>query len=84
MASGRQVLVGSGSQLRRLEVDNEGEVGINWVGGYRAFPTYSYLDLLEGRVPPEVLRGSLVLIGSTLVGSYDQLATPVGASQPGL
>ncbi len=83
-ARGRQVLVGSGGEQRHLEVDEDGEVGINWIGGYKAFPTYSYLDVLEGRVEPSILKGRIVLVGSTASGSYDQRATPLAPVQPGL
>lgn len=39
----------------------------------------SYLDLLQGRVPPQSLAGQYVLIGMTAQGLGDTLATPVNA-----
>ena len=37
----------------------------------------SYLDVLRGAVPPEVLYGRYVLVGMTALGLGDTLATPV-------
>jgi CHASE2 domain-containing sensor protein/signal transduction histidine kinase len=37
----------------------------------------SFASLLDGTVPPQQLRGKLVLIGVTASGLYDRFATPV-------
>lgn len=41
------------------------------------FARVSYVDVLEGRVPPETLRGKLVLVGATAVGLGDAYPTPM-------
>lgn len=43
------------------------------------FPRVSYVDVLEGRVPPEALRGRLVLVGATAVGLGDAYPTPMAS-----
>jgi len=43
----------------------------------------SLADVLAGRVPPELLAGRVLLVGSTASGSGDQYPTPVGA-MPGV
>ncbi|MEO6277011.1 CHASE2 domain-containing protein [Roseateles sp.] len=43
----------------------------------------SYLDVLEGRVPPASLRGAIVLVGATAPGLSDAYPTPM-ASQDAL
>ncbi|WP_322013720.1 CHASE2 domain-containing protein [Paraburkholderia sp. J12] len=40
----------------------------------------SFDDVLEGRVPPEVLRGHVVLVGVTASGLYDRFATPLSGT----
>ncbi|SDM22408.1 sensor domain CHASE2-containing protein [Oryzisolibacter propanilivorax] len=45
----------------------------------RPFPQYSYVDVLKGRLPPQALRGKLVLVGATAVGLGDMFATPLAA-----
>ena len=44
----------------------------------------SALDVLEGRVPPEKIKGKLVLIGTSAVGLNDIKTTPVSAAMPGV
>jgi diguanylate cyclase (GGDEF)-like protein/PAS domain S-box-containing protein len=43
----------------------------NLRGAANAIPTVSMTDLMEGRVPPEVLRDRVVLIGSTAISLKD-------------
>ncbi|BAS26964.1 CHASE2 domain-containing protein [Limnochorda pilosa] len=39
------------------------------------FPTFSYVAVLDGRVPPEALRGRIVLVGATAPGLGDRHLT---------
>ena len=43
------------------------------------FRRVSYVDVLEGRVPPRMLRGQLVLVGATAVGLGDAYPTPMSS-----
>lgn len=49
-----------------------------------AFRYVSAVDVLSGAVPPEVLKGALVLIGTTAPGINDLRVTPVNAEYPGV
>jgi len=40
------------------------------------YRTYSYIDVLRGRVPPDAFRDRYVLIGTTAAGLGDQHVTP--------
>ena len=42
------------------------------------------VDVLEGRVAPEKVKGQLVLIGTSAVGLNDNKTTPVDPSMPGV
>jgi adenylate cyclase len=42
------------------------------------------VDVLEGRVPPERIKGKLVLIGTSAVGLNDLKTTPVSRAMPGV
>lgn len=44
----------------------------------------SAFDLLEGRAPPEKIRGKLVLIGTSAAGLNDIKTTPVDRAMPGV
>ena len=45
--------------------------------GTPAFPTYSYIDVLTGRVAPQAFLGKYVLVGATATGLGDFFAAPV-------
>ncbi len=56
------------------------DFGIN----YRAIPTLSYVDILEGRFDPNAVRGKSVLIGATAIELQDIVPVPVYRSIPGV
>ncbi len=43
----------------------------------QSYPTLSFASVLAGKVPLDILRGRIVLIGVTASGLYDRFATPV-------
>ena len=57
-----------------------------WVHFARRDPTIyvSAKDLLAGDVPPENIKGKLVLIGTSAVGLNDIKTTPVSSAMPGV
>jgi signal transduction histidine kinase/CHASE2 domain-containing sensor protein/GAF domain-containing protein len=67
---------------RRVPLDEYGEGIVNWVGGNNSFPTFSVNQLLDGHVRPEALKDSLVFVGVTAAGAYEQRATPFSPNQP--
>ena len=46
----------------------------------QTYHTVSFADVLEGRVPPEQLRGRVVIVGVTASGLYDRFATPLSGT----
>jgi CHASE2 domain-containing sensor protein len=48
---------------------------IRFAGNAGAFNQVSYIDVLQGRVPPGLLEGRWVMIGATAAGLGDQLVT---------
>jgi CHASE2 domain-containing sensor protein len=48
---------------------------IRFAGSTGSFDQVSYIDVLLGRVSPELLRGRWILIGATAAGLGDQLTT---------
>lgn len=51
---------------------------------YRAIPTLSYVDVLEGRFDPMSVQGKSVLIGATAIELQDIVPVPVYRSIPGV
>jgi adenylate cyclase len=77
---------GSGIQLgnRFIRTDLSGRVLINYRGRENSFPHISAVDLLKSRISPNVLRGRIVLLGTSARGTYDQKVTPFSANYPGV
>ncbi len=74
-------LVGFGD--RQIATDSAGNVTINHYGGRSTIPTVSLIDVLDGRVPPEVFKGRAVVLGATAESLSDLFATPYSADIPG-
>ncbi len=53
-------------------------MAIDYIGAAGAFAvqTYSFADILEGKISPEKFRGKYVLIGATAATLGDHIATP--------
>jgi len=56
---------------------------IDFHGPAGTFPTYSFSDVLDGRVPDEALRGRIVVVGATDPLLQDIQTTPFGGGVPG-
>lgn len=87
VAPDRLVLrLGQGVELgpRLVATDPMMRMVLNYYGPVGTVPTYSLLDLLQGRLPDDALAGRAVLIGATGLGAGDTLATPFSADLPGV
>lgn len=54
---------------------------LNWVGRSQNLPRYSFVDVIEGKVPPQALENKIVLVGVTAAG-IDPLPTPFDRNPP--
>ncbi len=54
----------------------ESGVWIDYTGGPGAYETLSMIDVLEGRIPPEAFRDSIVLVGMQAAGMGDRYSVP--------
>ena len=67
-----------------IPVSASGEVLLNWpAGGEKAFPQYSFLDVVRGDVPDEAFRGKAVLVAGTAAG-LDDRDFPFAVEAPGV
>jgi adenylate cyclase len=82
------IVIRQGDKSMSLPVDHR--VGSlipyrGWGGPKGGSFTYvSATDLLQGRVPPDTLKGKIILFGTTAPGLLDLRVTPVGAAYPGV
>jgi CHASE2 domain-containing sensor protein/tRNA A-37 threonylcarbamoyl transferase component Bud32 len=67
-----------------IPVSPSGEVLLNWpAAGEKAFPQYSFLDVVRGDVPDEVFSGKAVLVAGTAAG-LDDRDFPFAVEAPGV
>ncbi|MDH4120653.1 MAG: adenylate/guanylate cyclase domain-containing protein [Deltaproteobacteria bacterium] len=64
--------------------NQDGSILLNYKGPAQTFPHYSMVDVVEHKVPKELLQGRAVILGNTDVGTYDLRTTAVGAEYPGV
>jgi adenylate cyclase len=81
--SDRAGIVSVGVKGFQVPTDRNGQL---WVHFARNDPSLyvSAVDLLEGGVPAEKIKGKLVLVGTSAVGLNDIKTTPVSAAMPGV
>lgn len=61
-----------------VPTDAAGRMVVNFRGPRGTFPTYSLIDLLNGQVPADALRGRIVLMGASFTGNEDTNPSPFG------
>jgi len=71
--------------VRGLDVptDESGKIFVHFSKGDQA-RYVSAMDVLQGKLPTDRLRGKLVLIGTSAIGLLDLKTTPVSATMPGV
>jgi adenylate cyclase len=80
------LLFGDGIQLGDtfIPTDESMRLLVNYLGPRETFPTYAFVDVLQGRVPPSQLHNAIVLIGGVASGLADTFVTPFEAALPGV
>jgi adenylate cyclase len=63
-----------------IPTDAASRLLIDYRGPRGTFATYSFVDLLDGRVPPAAFAGKLVLVGASFLGLPDSNASPFGST----
>ncbi|RJO63927.1 MAG: CHASE2 domain-containing protein [Myxococcales bacterium] len=78
------ITLGLGADKRTLITDPHGRLLINYHGPQGTYPTYPIADILDGRIPPERLKGKIVLVGATAIALYDLRTTPFQENMAGV
>ncbi|MDH7571324.1 MAG: CHASE2 domain-containing protein, partial [Armatimonadota bacterium] len=71
----------------RVPIDASGQMVVNYYGGYHALHQLSFVHVVhdvKGRYLPEYFRGRAVVLGNTVPGGFDSLATPYEGRYPGV
>lgn len=68
----------------QIPVDDAIKAMVPYRGAQKSFTYLSAADVLNGQVPPDVLAGRMVLIGTTAPGLNDLRVTPPDPDYPGV
>jgi adenylate cyclase len=69
---------------RRIPVNADHTIWINFTGGPGRYPRYSFADIVAGRIPASELKGKVLFVGATALGVYDMRVTPFSGNTPGV
>jgi adenylate cyclase len=64
--------------------NQEGELSVNFYGPGGSIKTFSAVDFIKKRLPPDALQGKLAFVGFTEIGIYDVRPTPFDSILPGV
>jgi CHASE2 domain-containing sensor protein len=62
---------------RTVPVDGKGNLLLHYRGKKRTFPYFSAADVLAQQLPAGALRGKIVFVGTTALGTREVVATPL-------
>ena len=62
---------------RAVPLDGKGNLLLRYRGKKRTFPYFSAADVLADRLPVGALRGKIVFVGTTALGTREVVATPL-------
>lgn len=69
---------------RHIPVNSDYAMWINFIGPPGIYPRFSFADVVNGRVAPELLKGKVLFVGATALGVYDMRVTPFHGNTPGV
>ena len=67
-----------------IPTDEYGSLLINYYGPQKMFPHYPITDIIHDRVPEDLLKDKIILVGPTALGIYDLRITPFQKNYPGV
>ena len=76
-----------GTLLTKIPVDGHGNMLINWAGPFKSFRYISFYDVLKAKernLPPQIFKGKIVLLGTSLPGLFDLRNAPFQRAFPGV
>jgi len=75
--------LGDGIELgdRSIPTDPAMRLVVNYRGPRGTIPTYSFADLVEGRLAADLFKGRIVLVGASFIGNTDAYPGPFDNTQ---
>jgi len=80
---GERVVIGDATEIKyEVATGADGAMLVNFVGRPNTFPSYSFVDVIEDKVPASTFVGKIVLVGMlNTVSEMDLHRTPVSAGR---
>ncbi|MEW6040761.1 MAG: CHASE2 domain-containing protein [Elusimicrobiota bacterium] len=80
-----KVLPGRGIEMgnAKIPLDESMSMLMNFIGPAQTYQYNSVFDVLTEKIPPEVFKGKIILVGHMATGIADLNVTPVGSNFPG-
>lgn len=69
---------------RHIPAGADYSMWINFTGPPGVYPHYSFADVVQGRIPPQLLKDKVLFVGATALGVYDMRVTPFDGNTPGV
>ncbi|MDD4912751.1 MAG: adenylate/guanylate cyclase domain-containing protein [Sideroxydans sp.] len=69
---------------RHIPLGERSSIWVNYMGPPGSYPRYSFIDVVNGRIPDEQLKGKILFVGATAQGIYDLRVTPFHKNAPGV
>ncbi|MBI4369749.1 MAG: CHASE2 domain-containing protein [Elusimicrobia bacterium] len=77
---GRSLMLGSTAVL----LDGRNSFALTFNKPFDAFQTYSFFDVLNGKISSEAFKDKIIIVGPTAAGIGNSYVTPVGPNLPGV
>lgn len=69
---------------QQIPVDADNRMWINYTGPPGRYPSFSFADIVKGRISADKLKGKVLFVGATALGIYDMRVTPFSGNTPGV
>lgn len=77
------LLFSKGKNVLSIPIDEEGKTPLNFYGGKKQFRYISFSNVLLKRIPEDIFKDKIVLIGSSAIGLRDLKTIPIDDNYPG-
>jgi len=64
--------------------DENGKLLFNWYGEPQTIPTYSIIDIIEGKISKDLIKDKMVMVGPTALAIADLRSVPFHGQFPGV
>lgn len=75
-------LAGSTQKIQTIPLNPNNRAYLNFFGPPNAYRYFSFVDVLNGNVKPEEIKGKIILVGEDASSLYDEKFVPISEGKP--